>query len=245
MDPLLVLLGIATFLVAGLVKGTLGLGLPTVAIGLLSLVVPPATAAAVLMAPSLVTNVWQALAGPAIRPLLVRLGPMLGASAAGTLLGAWLFGAPGPAAVPLLGAALILYALLGFFRLPLVVRPETEPWLGPLAGLATGLVTAATGVFVIPAVPYLAALGLSRDALVQSLGLSFTVSTAALGVGLLGARVLDLWLVGVSVAALLPTFAGVVAGQWLRGRVSAETFRLGFLVGLLLLGAHLALARLL
>jgi hypothetical protein len=30
-----------------------------------------------------------------------------------------------------------------------------------VVGLATGLVTAATGVFVIPAVPYLQALGLA------------------------------------------------------------------------------------
>ena len=60
-----------------------------------------------------------------------------------------------------------------------------ERVLGPLVGAVTGLVTAATGVFVIPAVPYLQALGLSRDVLVQAIGLSFTVSTVALAAGLM------------------------------------------------------------
>ena len=54
----------ATFLLAGLVKGVIGMGLPTVAMGLLALALPPAEAAAILVVPSLVTNVWQLLAGP-------------------------------------------------------------------------------------------------------------------------------------------------------------------------------------
>ncbi|MBF3247578.1 sulfite exporter TauE/SafE family protein, partial [Pseudomonas aeruginosa] len=57
-------------------------------------------------------------------------------------------------------------------------------WAGPLVGLATGALTAVTGVFVIPAVPYLGALGLQRDELVQALGLSFSASTLALAVTL-------------------------------------------------------------
>jgi hypothetical protein len=47
-------------------------------------------------------------------------------------------------------------------------------------GAITGLTTAATGVFVIPAVPYLQAIGFEKEELVQALGLSFTVSTMAL-----------------------------------------------------------------
>ncbi|MCR2730907.1 sulfite exporter TauE/SafE family protein, partial [Salmonella enterica] len=74
--------------------------------------------------------------------------------------------------------------LLGFTRFDWRVSAAAEPWLGPLCGLVTGALTGATGVFVIPAVPYLNALGLARDDLVQALGLSFTVSTLALAAGL-------------------------------------------------------------
>ena len=119
--------------------------------------------------------------------------------------------------------------------------PRAEPWLSPLVGLATGLVTGATGVFVIPAVPYLQALNLDRDGLIQALGLSFTVSTVALAAGLAREGALPLAAGAASLVTLAPALLGMAAGQWLRGRVSAPTFRRAFLIGLLLLGAHLAL----
>ena len=75
-ERLWILIG-ATFLLAGLVKGVIGMGLPTVAMGLLALVLPPAEAAAMLVVPSLVTNVWQLLAGPRFGALARRLWPMM------------------------------------------------------------------------------------------------------------------------------------------------------------------------
>jgi uncharacterized membrane protein YfcA len=101
-------------------------------------------------------------------------------------------------------------------------------------------VTGATGVFVIPAVPYLQALGLSKDDLVQALGLSFTVSTIALTIGLGAHGVFQadrLWL---SALAVLPALAGMWAGQRVRGRISPAAFRRGFLICLLLLGCEMA-----
>jgi uncharacterized protein len=113
--------------------------------------------------------------------------------------------------------------------------------LSPLIGAMTGVVAAATGVFVVPAVPYLQALGLAREELVQVLGLSFTMSTVALAMMLTYDGSFQLSVAGTSLMALLPASVGVFVGQWVRGRVRAETFRLCFFIGLLLLGAHLAL----
>ena len=100
--------------------------------------------------------------------------------------------------------------------------------------------TGATGVFVIPAVPYLAGLGLGRDSLVQALGLSFTVSTVALAIGLAWHDALPLRAAGISLGAVVPALAGMAAGGWLRQRVRPETFRRWFFLGLALLGLHLA-----
>jgi uncharacterized membrane protein YfcA len=61
------------FLLAGLVKGVIGLGLPTVAIGLLGLLMTPAQAAAILVVPSLVTNIWQFVAGGELLALVRRM----------------------------------------------------------------------------------------------------------------------------------------------------------------------------
>lgn len=233
---------LATFLVAGFVKGVIGLGLPTVAVGLLATVMSPAQAAALLIVPSFVTNIWQLLAGPRFGGMARRLGPMMAAIAVGTVASAGLIaGARGPGPASALGVALVAYAVTGLAGLSLRVPPRAEPWLSPLVGLATGLVTGATGVFVIPAVPYLQALNLDRDGLIQALGLSFTVSTVALAAGLAREGALPLSAGAASLVTLAPALLGMAAGQWLRGRVSAPTFRRAFLVGLLLLGTHLAL----
>jgi uncharacterized membrane protein YfcA len=236
----LALLLCGVFLLAGMVKGLLGLGLPTVAMGLLGLAMPPVEAAALLLVPSLVTNVWQLLAGPHFGTLLRRLWPMMLAVVAGTLAGSGVIaGAAAPAASAALGAALALYGVVGLAKPQLRVPPAAEPWAGPLVGAVTGVATGATGVFVIPAVPYLGSLGLAQDDLVQALGLSFTVSTLALAGGLVLHGALPLAASGASLLAVLPALAGMWLGGWLRLRVRPETFRLCFFVGLLLLGVEL------
>lgn len=86
---------IGTFLLAGTVKGVIGLGLPTVAMGLLGLAMLPAQAAALLIIPSTFINVWQLATGGNLRPLLKRLWPMLGMILIGTLAGAFWLGMSG------------------------------------------------------------------------------------------------------------------------------------------------------
>jgi uncharacterized membrane protein YfcA len=245
-DPLLLLLIALTFVLAGFVKGVVGLGLPTVAMGLLGLAMAPAQAAALLVVPSLVTNLWQLFAGPRFGGLLRRLWPMMLAIGIGTWAGAGLLAGDGSGwAATALGVALVLYALVGLAGPRLSVPRRAEPWLSPLIGAATGLVTAATGVFVIPAVPYLQALGLEKEDLIQALGLSFTVSTVALAAGLAGHGAFPLATAGVSLLALAPALAGMAVGQWLRLKVRPEVFRRWFFLGLLVLGLDLALRPLL
>lgn len=245
-DPLPLLLIALVFLLAGFVKGVVGLGLPTVAVGLLGLVMPPVQAAALLVVPSLVTNLWQLFAGPRFGGLLRRLWPLLLGICLGTWAGTGLLtgDTSGHAAIAL-GAALVLYALVALAAPRLAVSSRVEPWLSPLIGAATGLVTAATGVFVIPAVPYVQALGLEKEDLVQALGLSFTVSTLALAAGLARDGAFPVSLAGASMLALAPALLGMALGQWLRFRIRPDAFRRWFFLGLLALGLHLALRPLL
>jgi uncharacterized protein len=230
-----------TFLLAGFVKGVIGLGLPTVAMGLLGLAMAPAQAAALLIVPSFVTNVWQLAAGPQLRALWRRLWPMMAGICLGTWAGAGLLAADsGGTATLALGLALAAYAALGLATVRLPYPGRAEWWLSPLTGAVTGLLTAATGVFVIPAVPYLQALRLEKDELVQALGLSFTVSTLALAADLVRGGALAAS-AGASLLALVPAVGGMLIGQRLRARVEPKRFRFWLLLGLLGLGAHLAL----
>lgn len=234
----------AVFALAGGVKGVVGLGLPTVAMGLLALGMPGPQAAALLVVPSLVTNVWQMRPWGTLGPLLRRLGTLQAGIVAGTLGGAWALGPPaGAGSGGLLGAALVAYAAWGLSGRAWHVAARHEAVLGAAVGALTGLVTAATGVFVVPAVPYLQALGLQRDALVQAMGVAFSVSTLALaaalaladtgaGRGISPHLVASLWM-------LLPALAGMALGQRLRQRLPGAVFRRCFFVGLGLLGAYM------
>ena len=243
MDAASTLAAIAgAFLLAGFVKGVIGLGLPTVSIGLLGLLMTPAQAAAVLVVPSLVTNIWQAAVGGGLLALARRLWPLLAGICVGTALGVVVLPHDdnGRATV-WLGLALLVYAALGLVKVEFFVPRHAETWLGLLMGAATGAITVATGIFVMPGTPYIQSMEFDRDRLVQALGLSFTVSTITLAAALAYTGQVQTSLAWPSIVALAAALAGMGLGQLTRGKIKAETFRLCFFVGLMLLGLHLAL----
>src|SRR5262245_56629346 len=157
MDATSTLVAIAgAFLLAGFVKGVIGLGLPTVSIGLLGLLMTPAQAAAVLVVPSLVTNIWQAAVGGGLLALARRLCPLLAGICIGTAVGvAFLQRDDNGRATVWLGLALVVYAALGLVKVEFSVPRHAETWLGLLMGAATGAITVATGIFVMPGTPYI------------------------------------------------------------------------------------------
>ena len=174
------------FGLAGWVKGMVGLGLPTVSMALLALFMPPAQAAALLLLPSLVTNVVQMRPVNTLPLLLKRLGGMQLGIMAGTLGGMAIWGGVGglPGARMALGLALVVYGFWGLCGPQWLVPQRHQAWSGLVVGFVTGGITALTGVFVVPAVAFLQSLGLTRQALMQAMGLCFTVSTVALGLGM-------------------------------------------------------------
>ena len=231
----------AVFVFAGAIKGVVGFGLPTVSMALLALVMAPVEAAALLIVPSLVTNAWQTGPFRTLKAVLRRVGAMQLGICFGTFAGAWIFGALSAAWVTAaLGLALIVYAIWGLFGSASPICVRTEKWLGPLVGVMTGIVAAATGVFVVPAVPYLQSLGLDRDELIQAMGVSFTVSTVALAVTLTFTGNYSVGVAGASAMMLAPALVGMTLGQYLRRALSPGVFRACFLSGLFILGLHLA-----
>lgn len=230
------------FLLAGLVKGVVGMGLPTVAIGILGILMAPVQAAALLIVPSLVTNIWQYVAGPNLGAPVRRFATLLIGVCLGTGLGIGVLtgGATGLASVAL-GTVLAVYGAIGLISTRLRVAPRSERWLSPLIGVLTGLLAGATGVFAIPAVPYFSALGLEKEALIQTLGIFFTVCTVALAVGLMVHGQFSFGVATGSLMALIPALGGMVLGQRVRTRLNPLAFRRWFCVGLVVLGAYMAL----
>lgn len=228
------------FLLAGWVKGVTGMGLPTVAMGTLGVVMAPVHAAALLVVPSLVTNIWQFAMGPGKRAIAKRLASLMLFICLGTFLGIH-FLTSGSSCWPsvALGAVLAVYALLALFLPKFMIPTRFERTLSPVVGAVTGFLTGATGVFVVPAVPYLSTLRFTKDELVQALGLSFTVSTVALAVGLGSTGGLSSNTLLASLFAVAPALLGMFIGQRTRDRIDPVAFRKWFFVTMLLLGSYM------
>lgn len=231
-----------TFALAGLVKGISGMGLPTLAMALLSLRLPGPAAAALMLLPALLTNVAQCL-GSHGAELLRRLWPLWTGLVLGTIFSPLPgLGSGSGLARTALGGVLVAYGLFGLAR-PQLPRPgRLEAWLGVMAGLLGGALSAATGVFVLPMVPFLQSLQLRRAALIQALGISFMLASLSLAArlgGLEAAAPPDAWAASV---ALIAAFAGMGLGARLRERLPALVFQRALYTVFLLLGI-LMLAR--
>jgi len=239
-DPATSLTIAATFLLAGTVKGVIGLGLPTVSLGVLTAAIDLPTAMALLLVPSFATNLWQATAGGHGRAVLARIWPFLTTATATVWLGTAAFTRLDLALMSaLLGVLLVGYAGLGLSGIRLTITPAREPWAGPLFGTANGILTGMTGSFAVPGVMFLQSIGLPRDALVQAMGMLFIASTVALAAGLGGNGLLSPELALASAAALVPAAIGMVVGQRIRRNLPEERFRLVFFLGILALGVHI------
>lgn len=229
-----------TFLVAGTVKGVIGLGLPTVSLALLTVAFDLPSAMALLLVPSFVTNLWQSMVGGNGRAIVLRLWPFLVMATVTVWIGAAaLTRVDLSLLTALLGALLVTYSSVNLGGLRVTIPIHHEVWAGPLIGSANGVLTGMTGSFVVPGVMFLQAIGLSRDMLIQAMGMLFTASTLALAVALQQANFLTIEHGVLSFGAVLPAIVGMVLGQRIRKNLSEPLFRKVFFIALLVLGLYI------
>ena len=227
---------------AGLLKGTIGVGFQTVGIAFLTIITDLPNAISLLLIPSLVTNLWQARAGKEFLPILIRLWPLMITSSMMVWFGSVALTIVSPPYLSaFLGIILIVYSTLSIFGLKFEVKTKNEWWLGPFIGLINGLLTGMTGIFVVPCVFYFQAIGFRKDSFVQSMGMLFTALTLMLIVSLKTNNILTLELSGWSTFAILPAIIGVLVGQIIRKKISEDIFKKIFFFFLILLGSFISL----
>jgi len=232
--------GSIAFLLAGLIKGVLGFGFPIIALVVLTLTIGLLDALAIIIVPTLATNIWQALAGPHLAAVLKRMWLYFLVAAVCVLLTAqyldtvnvnWL--------TALLGAVLFFYALSRLLDFHITVPRDRETGLSVILGAFNGALTGLTGSFMVPSVLYMQALGFPKDMLVQAMGFFFALSTLMLTISLGSNDLIESDQVRLSVYALLPSFAGVFVGRWARDRIDEDSFQKIFLFAVSILGAYL------
>jgi uncharacterized protein len=241
-----IVIGLAVFLLAGAVKGLVGLGLPAISIALMSLFLPLPEAIALITLPTIFTNIWQAAVGGNFRRIVRRQWPLIVPLAVVLYLTIWLIGQKGPGwAFLVLGIVLIVYSTLGLFRIRLHIHADLEKPLAPVIGVVSGFVAGLVGVPVIPLMPYLQGLDVRPSELVQTLGVVLCATSITLTASLLFFGLLDGPRATVSAAAVLPALGGMWLGQQIRSRLSVEQFRLAVFWALLLTGLYTVATRLL
>jgi uncharacterized protein len=220
-----VLAVIASFVAAGLVKGAAGLGLPLIALPLLSFVVPLKTAVALVIVPIFITNVAQSFQGGLAMPILRRfwlawlvIGLVIAISAQAlvTVDEKILYG--------VIGTTLILLTITLRYRPSLQVQPAQERWASPLVAGIGGVLGGFTGIYGPPYMLYLASLRMKKNEFVAAISQYFVAGNIGLTIGLLGFGGATLRDLAFSAAATLPAYAGMWVGQRIQSRLDERGF---------------------
>jgi uncharacterized membrane protein YfcA len=236
------LAGVAgAFVLGGIVKGLLGVGLPLVVVPLLALVIPSPKAIALIAIPVLLSNLWQSLdggyAGYALRRFATLIVPMTLVTALTVRL---TLGLPVATLNTLVAAALLLAVGLMAWHPQLDVSGPSERRWSAVIGLLSGAMGAVSSLMGPLLITYLISLRLSREQFIGSISVLYLAGGLPLYGSMIVYGVLGLPEAVLSALALAPTFLGMTIGRRLRARVSEALFRkllLGFLtvVAILLL----------
>lgn len=242
-DNEILFIALVTFFFAGVIKGIVGLGLPTFSLAILTVFADLPTAMAILIAPSLVSNFWQAVKGGSFRIVFEKCWPFMFCATATVLVGAAIFLSFDVRYLSVfLGCLIVFYAISGFFGFELPETQSRSKWIGPVLGVLNGLFTGLTGSFVVPGVMYLKSLGLNRDEFVQSMGILFTLSTLGLLFGLQQNNLFPKEFGLISLYAVAPAIIGMSLGKRVRNYFSESVFNLVFFCVLFVLGAYIILS---
>ena len=231
-----------TFLLGGFIKGAIGLGLPPIALAFMAAPLGVKAAMGIMLGPCIITNIWQALAGPSLSTLLRRLWSYLLAAAVGIWFGVDILAASsGSFLLGAVGALLATYSLISLFSPQAPPPGDWEKVLSPIAGGLGGVMFGLTGTFIVPGILYLQALGLNRNDMVQALGLTFVTISSSLAVAFAQHSLVSWDMALIALYAAVPTVAGLMLGTRYRHRISEAQFRRIFFISLLVAGIYMVI----
>jgi len=236
---LLMLAGLV-FLGAGIIKGTVGIGLPTIVISVLSMAIDPRLAMALALLPVLVTNFWQFWRANADKRRVLHYWPFaLMLVVFNYLLSMLSFGVDTKYILLALGIVVVVFALSSLLRQP---PPLPDHWDRPtqfIAGGLAGIMGGLTTIWSPPMVIYLIAKRLDKEEFVMVTGAVLTVGSLPLLLSYTQSGVLATDMLLQASLMTVPTLVGMRIGEAIRSRVNRELFVKMLLIVFLLLGLNL------
>ena len=240
LDTATLLLITGAMALGGLVKGVVGIGLPIVCVAVLSNFLEVPLVLALVIAPIVLTNFWQAVhAGNPLQPIR-RFWPMILCLLLSVWLSAKLVVRLSPETLyGLIGLAVMTFTVTSFIRPSRGIPPGAERWAAPLAGILGGLLGGISTMWGPPMMMYFLMLRLPKDEFIRAVGLVWFAASLPLVAGYVENGVLNERTVQLSALACLPALAGLWLGQWIRGFIDQESFRKVLLLALFLIGLNL------
>jgi hypothetical protein len=231
-----VLICISAFILGGLVKGTLGVGLPLLAVPMMSMVMPSSRAIGLVAVPVLLSNLWQMIDSRRIIQGWTRFWPLILMQLISTVLTVrFTLSLNEREMNQMVAASMLLAVFLMVLKPTFKVEVKSEKKINAVVGLLSGLlggVSSLTGPVIIT---YLMALKLTRDEFIGCISIIYLSSGLPLYAAMLYYGRMDLLDLSYSAMALIPMVFGLCVGKIIRDKMSEKTFRLilyAYLVGM-------------
>ncbi len=238
----LILAAFAITVLAGFVKGAVGFAMPMIMISGLASILPPETALAALIMPTVVSNVIQgfrnglAAAWASMKRfklyLAIVLVFILGAAQLVTIL-------PGWALFLILGVPITLFAITQLLGWQLRIAPEHRTRAEVIVGAFAGFIGGISGVWGPPTVAYLTAMETPKDEQMRVQGVIYGAGAVMLLLAHIQSGVLNAATAPLSFTMLIPAMIGMAAGMWVSDRLDQARFRKATLAVLVIAGLNL------
>ena len=239
-DLTLMMFAAGVMLCAGAVKGMIGLGMPTIALTLLTFQVDARSAVTLILIPMLLSNVWQFWRGPDMLGCFKRhwrYATILIVFVGGTV---WFSQtAPDQFLRAVLGALVLVFCFISWRNILPPIPSRRERLFEGTSAVVAGIVGGLTAAWAPPLAMYLTGLRLERDEFVQALGFLITAGSISILIMFVAVGHSSTSELLTSTLLLGPTLLGFAAGEWVRHRTDPQKFRSIFLGVFSLLGANL------
>ena len=228
------------FVFAGLVKGTIGMGMPAILMVTLTLFIPPIEAIPIIVLPMLFVNVFQFMRGPSPKQTARKYSVFaLSMVVIMTITAVNIRAFPEEVLLTSIGIAMVLFAVPSLFgwRFPVGPHPAWQVLGGSLSGLIGGL----SSVWSPPVVMYLMGRNVGKDEFIGAVGYIFMVGSITLAVALGSIAILTVDIILPSIVGLALTMIGFRTGEMIRTKIDLEMFRRLVLIAFVLMGGRLIL----
>ena len=226
------------FFISGIVKGIIGMGLPTISLLLLSLFLDINTAIILIIIPSLITNILQGFYGKYLKELITEYWSFFLISGFFVFFGTVFFEALNLTTTTLiLSLVIIFYSLFALSGKVFSADKINNPFIKSVVFSSNGFFTGITGSLIFPGVFFFQALQFNREKLIQALGIHFTLLTLFLGLSKFYFHsFLTLKFSHLSIISCIAAFTGMFLGNLISMKIEENLFKRLFLYSLIVIG---------